>query len=455
MHQNSMYRSLLLPDLRVMLSENDEAGLSEFCDALHPAVSAEVLEELESREAWRVLTHCDVRRQAEIFEFLDHPQQMMLVDVVERKELSKLIEAMSADERVDVLSKMDPGHVENLLPLMAHAERTDIRKLLSYPENSAGSIMTTDYASLNEGIVASEALEQLRHQAPDSETIYYVYIVDEGRRLRGIISLRELILSKPGTPISNIMNRDVISVRVDDDQESVAHELARFDFIAIPVVDNQNRLVGIVTHDDVIDVLQEEAQEDAYRAGAVQPMQGSYLTLPVLTISWNRGIWLVALLGAALMTAAVLNHYQSVSTSFVWMISFLPLVLASGGNAGTQSATLIIRAIAVEDLDKSDLFRLMKREILTATILGTTLMLLAFFGSLMFLSWSEASVLALTVFLVVVLGSINGLVFPLIFRRLGMDPALMSNPLIASLSDLIGVFIYFNAAVWLLAEQKA
>ncbi|MFN0198958.1 MAG: magnesium transporter, partial [Planctomycetaceae bacterium] len=299
-------------------------------------------------------------------------------------------------------------------------------------------------------ITAHEAIEQLRHQAPDRETIYYIYILDEGRRLRGITSLRELILAKASTPLSEIMNRDVISVRVDDDQELVARELARFDFIAIPVVDNQNRLVGIVTHDDVLDVMQEEASEDAYRAAAVQPIHGSYLTLPVLTISWNRGIWLVALLGAAMMTAGVLNHYQSVSTSFVWMVSFLPLVLASGGNAGSQSATLIIRAIAVEDLTRSDLFKLAKRELLTATILGSTIMLLAFGGGLFFVTWTEAIVLALTVFLVVVLGSINGLMFPLIFKRLGMDPALMSNPLIASLSDLLGVLIYFNMALWLL-----
>ena len=215
------YRSLLFPDLRMTLDANDDDGLREFCEALHPAVVAEVIDELEPAELWRVLVSCDAELQAEIFGFFEPRLQIAIVEVADRKRLSRLIEEMAPDDRVDVLELLDDEKVESLLPLMAQAERADIRKLLSCPDGSAGSIMTTEYASLPEGITVSEALDQLRIQAPDSETIYYIYILDEGRRLDGIVSLRELIQAKRSATLSEIMHRDVISVRVDDDEEFV------------------------------------------------------------------------------------------------------------------------------------------------------------------------------------------------------------------------------------------
>jgi len=252
--ERSLFNSLLLPDLRVMLEEEDGEGLREFCSALYPGVAAEVLEGLDPGQAWEVLTHCDPKAQAYIFQFLPLPYQVSLVEVVDRNALSKLIEEMPPDDRVDLLERMDHEDVENLLPLVAQAERADIRKLLSYPEESAGSIMTTEYASLPADITVQEAINRLRLQAPSRETIYYVYVTDADRHLIGFLSLRHLIMAKPTAKLSEVRERDVISVRVDDDQEVVASEIAKYDFIAIPVVDNQNKLVGIVTHDDAADV---------------------------------------------------------------------------------------------------------------------------------------------------------------------------------------------------------
>ena len=339
-----MYQSLLLPDLRVMLQEQDTQGLHEFCEVLHPAIAAETLEGLASEEIWQVLSCCDLPHQVEIFEFIGLPKQLELVDAVERERLSRLLEAMSPDNRADLFARLDSERVENLLPLIAKAERADIRKLLSYPADSAGSIMTTEYAFLPEGATVSEALQQLRRQAPDRETIYYIYVVDEGRHLKGFVSLRDLILARPITHVAEIMTRDVISVRVDDDQEHAAQQLDRYDFLAIPVVDNQNRLVGIITYDDVLDVLQEEATEDVHRLGGMAPLEDSYLATPIRTIAWKRGIWLMVLAGLALVTARLVEAYEQQAQSHVWLVSFLPLVLASGGNAGSQSATLVIRA---------------------------------------------------------------------------------------------------------------
>lgn len=450
-----MYSQLLLPDLQELLQEDNADALREFCEVFHPAATAEVLAELNPSDVWRVLAHCPLPLQVEIFQFLELPQQVLLVQDVERDRLTRLLEEMAPDDRVDLLERMDPEQVERLLPLVAQAERSDIRRLLSYAEDSAGSIMTTEYASLSAGISVREALEQLRRQAPDRETIYYIYILDDERHLLGFISLRELILAPPETRLADVMTRSVISVRVDDDQEFVASELARYDFIAIPVVDNQNRLVGIITHDDVLDVVQQEATEDAHRLGAVEPLEDSYLTTSLLTLTWKRGIWLVLLLGAALATASILRGFEETSISFPWMILFLPLVLASGGNAGSQSATLVIRLLAVEQIDRRQQWQIFTREFSLAMLLGGGLAILGFGSTLLFEGIPEAVVVGVTVFLVVMLGTVTGAMLPLLFKSLGMDPALMSNPLIAAMVDVFGVITYFGVAMLLLSLMAA
>lgn len=441
--ERSMFNSLLLPDLRVMLEEDDGPGLNEFCQALYPGVAAEVLEGLEPQDAWKVLSRCEPRRQAEIFQFLSLPFQVRLVESVDPRQITRLIEEMSPDDRVDLLERMDPEQVEALLPMLAQAERSDIRKLLSYPEDSAGSIMTTEYASLPADITVAEALQRLRLQAPSRETIYYIYVIDEDRHLQGFLSLRDLILARPSARLEEVMQRDVIAVRVDDDQEHVAREIARYDFIAIPVVDNQNRLVGIVTHDDAADVLLEEATEDQQRLAAVEPLEDGYLQTSVRILVWKRGMWLVILLGASFVTACVIQFFVEEGGSG-WMMMFLPLVLASGGNAGSQSATLVIRAIALRETDPRDARRICLRELLLGSLLGTGLALLSVVIACTFVALWQASVVGTTVFLVVTLGTVIGAMLPIWFKWLGVDPALMSNPLIAALVDVMGVIIYYN-----------
>jgi magnesium transporter len=360
---------------------------------------------------------------------------------------------MSSDDRVALLKNLDPAQVELLMPLIAQAERGDIRKLLSYPEHSAGSIMTTDYASLPEGITAREALARLRTQAPDRETIYYVYVIDDARHLHGFVSLRKLFLARPEAPVSELMDKDVISVRVDEDQEIVANKIARYDFIAMPVVDDQGRLVGIVTHDDVLDVVQQEATEDAHLMGAVSPLEDGYLATPFFTLAWKRGIWLVLLLVAGFGTSGVLSHYNKETERWEWLVWFLPLVLASGGNAGSQSATLVIRALALGQLDRETQLRIGRRELLTGLVLGGTMALLGFVFASQYVLKADAAVVAGTVALVVTFGTVNGTLLPIGLKRLGMDPALMSNPLIASLSDILGVLIYYNVALFALGNR--
>ena len=441
-----MLGQLLLPELRELTQLNDAAGLREFFEALHPATSSEVLNHVTPKEVWVALANAPLERQAEVFGYFEPARQMVLVENVDRAQLSKLIETMAPDDRVDLLKEMDPDHVDALLPLMAQAERNDIRRLLSYPDGSAGSIMTTDYASLPEHITVAEALDQLRRQAPDRETIYYIYILDDDRKLDGFVTLRTLILARPNAKLDEIMERDVFAVRVDDDQEKVAQVMAKYDFLAIPVTDNQNRLVGIITHDDVMDVLQEEATEDVYRAGAMSPLEDSYLATPLAQIVWKRGVWLVGLLATGFVSAAVLKHFRPNATEAEWAVAFLPLVLASGGNSGSQSATLVIRALTIETLTRADCFRLLGRELLMATMLGLALMIEAFLLAMLLEHPSKALVVSMTVFMLVWMGSMAGTLLPLAFKKVGMDPAMMSNPLIAALVDISGGVIYYTIA---------
>lgn len=466
------YSSLILPDVRLMVQEEDRHSLTEFCRVLHPVVVATILEELQPREVWVVLDHADLRRRVEIFEYVALRRQIELVDELDKRRLSELLEEMSPDDRVDLLSRMPQDRVEDLLPLIAQAERNDIRRLLSYDENSAGSIMTTEYASLPAKITVNEALQQLRQQAPDSETIYYVYILNSSRRLEGLISLRELILAKPDARLADIMERDVVRMRVDEDREDVAQELARYNFIAMPIVDSDDRLVGIITHDDAMDVVQEEATEDAYRQGAVEPLRDDYEDTPVLTILWKRGIWLLLLSIVALMTAGVLDLYGTATAeggarfndapeglTRTLILLFIPLVMASGGNAGSQSATLFIRMFALQPQDaavRGTEFHverpLIIRELLIAAALGTTLAVMDFLVVWFWfdLGTSRSIVVGVTVFLIVILGTTAGTMLPILFRRLGMDPAIMSNPLIAAIVDVLGVVIFYEVAMLLL-----
>ncbi|MFO1092605.1 MAG: magnesium transporter [Planctomycetaceae bacterium] len=447
---NSLYSSLLQPDLRQMVVENDDVGLHEFCDALLPSVAAEVLEDVEPDAAWKVLSHCEPTRQAEIFQYLTLPAQVELVNQIDHKSLSRIIEQLPADDRVDLLERLEPGRVEEVLPLVAQAERNDIRKLLSYPEESAGSIMTTEYASLPANITVEDAFKRLMLQAPRAETIYYVYVVDENRRLIGCVSFSQLIQSRRSALLQDVMEQDVISVRVDEDQESVANKITKYDFIAIPVVDDQNKLVGIVTHDDAADVLRAEATEDAQMLAAVSPLEDSYLQTPFITLAWKRGIWLVILLGAASLTARILHFLESYYFNEVelrnWMVLFFPLVLASGGNAGSQSATLVIRAMALHETD-GKVWQIVWREFRVGLLLGTLLGLLGFtVGYWLTGTGDKAASVGLSVFLVVSLGTVWGSVLPLGLKRFGMDPALMSNPLIASISDMLGVVTFYSIA---------
>ncbi len=453
-----MMNPILLPELRQMLSEQDGAGLGEFVNELHAATTADFSEGLSIEETWQVLSHAEIPRQAEIFEFYPLSKQIEMAEGVGRERMSRLIEEMAPDDRVDLLEQLDDEVVESLLPLIAQAERQDIRTLLSYPDDSAGAVMTSEYASLSADVTVSEALSRLREQAPDSETIYYVYVLDAERHLLGLVSLRQLILARPTAIVGDLMQRDLIGVHVEDDQEQVAQTLAHYDFLAVPVVDSENRLVGIVTHDDMIDVMVDEATEDVHRLGAVEPLADSYLVSPFFTLWRKRAFWLALLFIAELFTVQALQKYQVAFEAVPALTFFIPLIISCGGNSGSQSTTLITRALALGEVCPGDWLRIVSREVFMGLSLGVMLGAVGFARAL-FIPYESAPqvelymlawVIALGVMVVVLLGNVLGASLPLLFKRMGLDPAIMSNAFVASLVDVTGLVAYFTIAGMLL-----
>lgn len=368
-----MVNPIILPELRMMLAENDDQGLRDVAMELHPATVADWTEGLTVDETWRVLARAPLARQAEIFGYYAIPKQVEMVLGSGRERMSALLEEMAPDIRVDLLRQLDPQVVEELLPLVARAERHDIAMLLSYPEHSAGAVMTTEYASLPANITVAEALQRLRNVAPANEMIYYIYVVDDQRHLLGFISLRDLILAKPAAIVGDVMERELISARVDEDREELAKRLARYDFLAIPVVDDQNHLVGIVTHDDVMDVVVEEATEDAHRMGAVAPLAQGYLDTPFVTVWRKRLVWLACLFVAELFTFTALAGFEDEIAKLVVLSLFVPLCISTGGNSGSQAATLITRAVALGEVGPRDWFRVLRHELAIGLVLGLTL----------------------------------------------------------------------------------
>ncbi len=451
-----MTNTLYLPELREMLAENNAAELREFCVALHAARTAEFMEGLTAAESWAVLQHADDTTRAEIFSYFDRDRQVEIIETADRAEIGRLIADLPPDDRVDILKSVCPEAVTELLPFIPALDRRDILRLQSYPEGTAGAMMTTSFAKIGEGLSVREALEEIGRQAQELETIYYVYIVDDQDHLRGLVSARQLVsaMGKPYTKIDDLMDREVVTVDVNDDQEKVAQEVARFDLHAIPVVDSEHHMLGIITHDDVIDVFSAEATEDVYRMGAVAPLVENYLEANFRTIWWKRSVWLSCLFVAELFTFTMLAHFEDSIKKIVALSLFVPLCISTGGNSGSQAATLITRAMALGQVTIGDWWRVLRHELLMGMALGVTLgsigFVRAFFTPKEILgdadAWGLAIVISLAVTAICLWGTLVGSMLPLIFRRFGFDPGYASSPFVATFVDVTGIFIYFTLA---------
>jgi magnesium transporter len=375
-----MPHPLFTPEARMLLEKNDTEAMEAFCEALHPATVAESLtdDHISVEDVWHFLNTTTIANQAAIFVYFPLEAQVQFVEGTGRPHMARLIEQMSHDDRADLLRHLESKVVESLLRLVDEADRRDIATLVEYPENTAGALMTTDYAWLPDNITVEQALDRLRLQAPDSETIYYVYVVDDQRRLLGVVTLRELILAPRKALVNELMDKQPLTEHVTDDREKVAQDMTRYDLLAIPVVDAGDRLVGIVTYDDVMDVVVSEATEDVHRMGAVAPLQESYLETSFVKLWWKRAGWLALLFVAELFTFTALSSYEDAIAAVVVLSLFVPLCISTGGNSGSQAATLITRAMALGQIGQHDWLRVLRHEILMGLVLGMTLGVIGF-----------------------------------------------------------------------------
>ncbi len=382
-----------------------------------------------------------------VFSYLSPEIQVELAKVLPRQVLADIIGEMSSDKRADVFKRLDEHQQNALLPALAQAEREDIRLLSSYMEGTAGAIMSSEYATLLPNMSVADAIKMLRSEAPDTETIYFAYVLDEARKLLGVISLKQLILAQEDQNINELMVTNVLFAKVDADQDDVAKTIARYDLLALPIVDEQGIMVGIVTHDDAMDVAREEATEDFLKVGAVNATSKlSLKSTPILHLYKNRVFWLVFLVFGSLLSGIGIAHFEDIIAQNIVLVFFLPLLVGSGGNAGSQSSTLMVRALATGDVQFKDWFSLLGRESLVALCLGITMAVaVSFLG---FYRGDEyvALVLAISMIGIVLLGCLIGMSLPFILNKFGFDPASASAPLVTSICDATGVLVYLSIA---------
>jgi magnesium transporter len=408
--------------------------LSEFTD---PAVQAVL---------FRILPKDD---SAEVFSLMNPETQQELLSHLADTRLSKLLEDLAPDDRTALFEELPSNVSRRLLRLMTPETRSVLVELLNYPEDSAGRLMTPQFIDLREDMKVGDALKRIRARGIESETVYTLYVTTLDKRLKGVVSLKDLVLTDPDTKISEIMNEDILSAKTMDDQEDIARMIERYDLLALPIVDQTNRLVGIVTVDDVVDILQEEATEDVHRMGGMEPTEGNYLDTTVWKFFKKRAGWLIILFVQGLLTVTILEHYDATLKQIVALVAFIPLIISSGGNTGSQSATLITRALALGEVEWRNTLKVMKKELWIGLSLGAILGILGFARVLL---GGEAryvaSIVSITLFSVVLIGALTGALIPLVLEKLGFDPAVSSSPFIASIIDVFGIMIYCNVALF-------
>lgn len=387
----------------------------------------------------------------EVFAELPSDDRNGIVEIINDKEIQFIIQELDFDDKIDVLEELPANVVSKILERTPRSERSLINTFLNYPDNCAGTLMTPDYISLEKDWTVKEALEHIKKEGMDAETIYTCYVKDSGRKLIGIVSLSTIVISDDNVRINDIMRTEFVHENVYDDQEKVASDFTKYGFLAIPVVDNEFRLVGIITVDDILDIIEEETTEDIERMGGIidfDDSDRSYLDLPVKQQVLNRLPWLVILMIAYVFTGKIINSFEGTLSQVISLVAYMPMLMGTGGNTGSQAATLIIRGIATDEVEPGDFPRVLWKEIRVGISIGIILSAINFLRIILF--DGEGVAVALTVcaamICIVIFAKVLGSMIPLIVKRLGADPALIANPAISSISDAVALTIYFLMA---------
>jgi magnesium transporter len=438
--------------LQALLEQRDLQGAKAILKPVQPADIAEAIEGLP--EAMQVIAFRLVSKDEaiEVYEHLDSGVQQALVEEFKRQDVQDIVDKMSPDDRARLFDELPAKIVIRLLEQLSPSERGATALLLGYEAGTAGRMMTPEFISLKESFTVTQALERIRRLAKTTETIYYLYVTDEARRLTGTLSLRDLVTAQPHQTIGEIMTRDAICVHTDTDQEEVARLIQRYDFLAVPVVDREQRLVGIVTVDDVIDIIQQETTEDIYAlGGGVQSGGDNYFQTDLLTVARKRVVWLFVLLLTNTVTGSIIKAQEGLLQQVVSLAAFIPLLTGTGGNVGAQSSTVVIRGMNTDEIRGMGPLQVIGREAIAGILLGTMLGTIATVWAFTLQgNWSVAIAVGVSLVAISLLASVSGSALPFLFRLLGLDPALMSAPFITTAVDVLGVLIYFNLAKMIL-----
>jgi magnesium transporter len=435
----------ILVRLRVVLERDDLVGAADIIEALRPPDQADLFTELDDEDQVALLPELNPADSADILEELDDEEAAELVATLSTKAIIRIVDKMEPDEAADLLGDISP---EQARAVLAGLEDPDeVRPLLLHPDDSAGGLMTSEFLALRRRMTAGEATQAIRDWKPDVETIYYLFVIDGRGRLSGVVNLRQLIIADLDTHVSEIMDTEVISVPAGTDQEECARLMARYDLLALPVVDTENILLGVITIDDVMDVLEEEATEDIQRFGGAEPLNRSYLDTSVFTLIRKRIGWLVLLFLTGTLTLLVMRRFEHELQAVVALGAFMPLLIGTGGNAGSQTTATVIRALATGDVDLGDVFQVWWHEVRVGLALGLGMAIVAFLRTI---TWDPDPALALTVSAsimgIVLWATATGALLPLLAARLRIDPTVVSGPVMTTLLDATGLLIYFSIA---------
>ncbi|EKT4486570.1 MULTISPECIES: magnesium transporter [Shewanella] len=439
----------IILNLHLILANKDAKAMQMLASELHPADIAAVLPTFDSQQTASILTLCQPKTAAALLRYLPHQQQKLLAEALDHQTLGKIIMEMAADERADLYNELEIEQQALLLPTLAKAEREDMRTLAAYDDSKVGSIMTSDYALLRVNQTAEEAIDSLRKVAADLETIYQTYVVDERGRLIGNVSLRQLIIAPPKALVRDFMKEQTIAIEAEAFKEEAAQMIAHYDLLALPVVNGNDQLVGIVTYDDAMDVASAQADAEFSKHGAVGQLACSFKEASIGMLYRKRVFWLVLLVFGNVFSGTGIAYFEDTITAYVALVFFLPLLIGSSGNAGSQSATLMVRALATGEVVLKDWLSLLAKELFVAGLLGAT-MAIAVFTLGYWRGGDIALVVALTMQLVVIIGSLIGMSLPFLLSKFKLDPASASAPLVTSIADIIGVIVYFNVATAIL-----
>lgn len=444
--------ALLVPDILALLSESPGDVAAE-TEEMHAADLADVVEAMPTERVAEFLRVLPSRRAAQVVEYLHGELRTELLEHMSSEQAAEIISEMTPDDRADVLDELEEATADEILSDLPEAARQETERLLAYEPDTAGGIMTTQFVAVPETVSAEEALNRVRAAARSGrrESMHAIYVVDDEGRLSGVMSLRELVAAPEGARVSDIMVSDLVSVGTSADREEVARVTSDYDLVAVPVVDGFGRMAGVVTVDDVIDAIVEEQTEDVQRLGGVQPLEEPYFVASFWSVARKRAGWLIFLFLGEMFTGTAMRVYEDTLAQAIVLTLFIPLIISSGGNSGSQSATLITRALAVGDVELRDVMRVFVREVGQGVALG---LVLGAIGFVRVLLWGNSSVVAAAVsialVLVVIVGATVGALLPLLFKRLGFDPAVASAPFVASLVDVTGLVLYFTVARYLL-----